>query len=256
MNRSPLVVAVALLAPLTACATLAPFRDDIANTNAALGLVLIVVGVAATGHRVAGLAASVSSAVWFDFFLTEPYQRFTIADRDDIETAVLLTVVGLGVTEIALWGRRQQARASSRAGYLDGVVSAARIVATAGASATIVADHVARQITDVLDIDGCRFDPAPGNGTLPRLNHDGTVTRHGYAVDVDRDGLPVDDEIELVVESGGVVRGRFLLTAATAVSRPDLERRLVAVILAHQVAVVLGGPATGRNGRPHAWPGP
>jgi hypothetical protein len=250
MNRSPLIVAVALLAPLVACAAVTPFRDDIANTNAALGLVLIVVGVASTGQRAAGVIAALSSAVWFDFFLTEPYQRFTIADRDDIETAVLLTVVGLGVTEIALWGRRQQARASSRAGYLDGVVSAARIVATGSASATVVAGHVARQIADVLDIDGCRFDPSPGHGTLPRLGRDGSVTRHGHAVDVDRDGLPVDDEIELLIESGGVVRGRFLLTAATAVSRPDLERRIVAVALAQQAGAALSTPAAGQGPPP------
>ena len=41
---------------------------------------------AATGDRFAGLLAAVSGGVWFDFFLTEPYLRFTIEDRDDIET--------------------------------------------------------------------------------------------------------------------------------------------------------------------------
>ena len=50
---------------------------------------------------------------------------FAISQRDDIEAAVLLALIGLAVTEIALWGRRQQARASIRAGYLSGVVPAA-----------------------------------------------------------------------------------------------------------------------------------
>jgi K+-sensing histidine kinase KdpD len=58
----------------------------------------------------AGLLAAVSSAVWFDFFLTVPYGRFTIDDRADIETTVLLILVGVAVTEICLWGRRQQAK--------------------------------------------------------------------------------------------------------------------------------------------------
>ena len=49
------------------------------------------------------------SGVWFDFFLTEPYLRLTIADSDDIETTVLLVLIGVAVTEIALWGHRQQA---------------------------------------------------------------------------------------------------------------------------------------------------
>ena len=38
--------------------------------------------------------------------LTEPYARFTITDPNDIEATVLLVLVGLAVTEIALWGRR------------------------------------------------------------------------------------------------------------------------------------------------------
>src|SRR5438067_908879 len=50
--------------------------------------------------------------------LTVPYNRFTIANRDDIENTVLLVVIGAAVTEIAMWGRRQQARASRQSGYL------------------------------------------------------------------------------------------------------------------------------------------
>jgi hypothetical protein len=33
--------------------------------------------------------AALSSAVWFDFFLTAPYLTFVIIDRADIETTVL-----------------------------------------------------------------------------------------------------------------------------------------------------------------------
>ena len=45
-------------------------------------------------------------------------------------------------------------------------------------------------------------------------------------VRVERDGLPTDEVTELLVEYGGLVRGRFLLTAATQVSWPNLEQRL------------------------------
>jgi hypothetical protein len=48
------------------------FRDSVANTNAALALVLLIVAAAATGIRAAGLVAALSSAVCFDFFLTGP----------------------------------------------------------------------------------------------------------------------------------------------------------------------------------------
>ena len=85
--------------------------------------------------------------------------HFTINDRDDVEAAVLLALIGLAVTEIALWGRRQQARASARAGYLEGVVSAAQLAASGATSPSDVVELVGRQIGDVLDLDACAFDP-------------------------------------------------------------------------------------------------
>ena len=91
--------------------------------------------------------------IGFDFFLTGPYNSFSIDDRVDVQTAVLLVVVGAAVTEIALWGLRQQARASQEQGYLDGVV---------GTAATVAAGRVP---TDSL-IDGvtvsCVASSAPG----------------------------------------------------------------------------------------------
>ncbi len=70
------VLVASFFAPLVACALLTLARDAIANTNAALILVLLIVGAASTGLRSAGLLAAVSSAAWFDFFLTVPYGRF------------------------------------------------------------------------------------------------------------------------------------------------------------------------------------
>jgi Domain of unknown function (DUF4118) len=232
------VVATAALVPLVACALVVPFRDDVANTNAALGLVLLVVAAAATGIRPAGLSAAVSSAVWFDFFLTQPYGRFTIDDQADIETAVLLVLVGLAVTEIALWGRRRQAEASRQEGYLRGVVRTAGLVGAGGSSAEALIELVADQLVEVLGIDDCRFDSASVQG-LPRLARDGTIVDNSRTVDVDRQGLPVDSEIELPVQHAGTTYGRFLLTAATRVARPSHDQRLVAVTLADQVGAAL-----------------
>ncbi|MFF3064955.1 DUF4118 domain-containing protein [Oerskovia sp. NPDC057915] len=237
-GRTALVVLAALVAPLVVCAALAPFRADVANTNVALLLVLVVVGAAATGRRLAGIGAALSSGVWFDFFLTEPYQQLTITDRTDLETTVLLLLVGVAVTEIALWGRREQARSSRRVGYLAGIVSSARLVADGTASPATLVAHVQRQIVDVLDLDECRFDTSTG-GAHPRLHEDGSVTRGSQVLDVERDGLPTDDRVELLVEHAGVVRGRFLLDATTRVRRPDLDQRVIAVTLAQQVGSAL-----------------
>ena len=243
----PLVVSAAAVAPLVACAALSPLRGSFANTNIALVLVLLIVAAAATGIRAAGLVAALSSAAWFDFFLTEPYNHFSITDRADIETAVLLMLVGAAVTEIALWGRRQQARASSEQGYLDGVLSTSATVGAGRSSTNSLLDHVCEQIVDVLGIDRCRFDPG-SDAALATLNNDGTMTYNGHPFNVDRLGLPTDSEIALVVQSGGVVHGRFLLTAATRIVRPSLEQLRVAIALANQVGAALA--TSDLDGRP------
>jgi hypothetical protein len=236
--RRSFVVGVAAVVPLVACAVLSLFRDSVANTNAALGLVLLVVAAAATGIRAAGVVAALSSAVWFDYFLTQPYNHFVITDRADIETAVLLLILGVAVSEIALWGRRQQGRASREQGYLDGVLSTAATVGAGRTSNSSLIEQVCEQIVDVLQIDRCRFDPGSGP-TLATLDDDGNVTYDARPFNVDRLGLPTDTEIALVVWSGGVVHGRFLLTAATRIVRPSLEQLRVAGALANQVGAAL-----------------
>lgn len=251
--RNPVLTA-AVVVPLLVCALLIPFRDSFDNANAALLLVLVIVAVASFGVRLAGVVAAVSSAVWFDFFLTVPYNHLTIADRGDIETTVLLVVIGAAVTEIAIWGRHQQARASRQNGYLAGVLTASRRGAGGGSAAELI-DHVSAELVDVLGIDGCRFAATTtGRADAPQLNHDGSVTRGSYMLKVERDGLPTNAEIELLVQQGGRVRGRFLLTAAARITRPDLEQRLVAVALADQVGAALptndAGPVAAHLARP------
>ena len=212
------VLLVSLLAPLVACALLALVRDAIDATNAALILVLIVVGAASTGLRWAGLLAAASSAAWFDFFLTVPYGRFTIDDRDDIETTVLLILVGVAVTEICLWDRRQEAKASRESGYLSGVLSAAEQIGAGSAPAASVIEHVQQQLIDVLDLDTARFQAATTE-QLPTLEADGHVLVGAHKIDVDRQGLPTDSELRVLVRNAGVTRREFLLTAATHMAR-------------------------------------
>lgn len=240
------MLAIALLAPVAVCGLLVPLRDVVQNTNAALVLVLVVVAVAAAGQRLAGVVAALSSAIGFDLLLTAPYGQLTIANPADVETAVLLTVAGLAVTEIALWGRRQQSRSSTREGYLAGVVAAARIVASGETSLPDLTDRVGRQIRDVLDLDACRFEPGPAQEGA-RIDRDGTVFWNDHQVNVERDGLPTMDEIHLPVESHGSVYGHYVLTSATKIRRPELEQRLVAVTLAEQVGAALSTRQAGAD---------
>jgi K+-sensing histidine kinase KdpD len=235
------VVAAAALLPLVTCIVLAAWRETINVATAVLVLALIIVAAAATGDRLAGVVAALSSGAWFDFFLTEPYNQFTIYDADDIEATALLVLIGLAVTEVALWGRREQARASRRAGYLDGVLSTAEAVLSRDESADVRIDRVARQIAQVLGVPQCRFVAGPLHDPRPAiLHHDGLVTRADRPLNVERDGLPTDEETALLVGSDHHVHGHFILTASDQVVRPTLEQRKVAVLLADQVAPLLG----------------
>jgi len=238
-HRSALVAAAAV-APLLSCAGLAIFRESVTAATSALVLVLIVIAVAATGDRVAGFVAALSAGASFDVFLTEPYLRVTIHDPNDVEITVLLVLVGVAVTELALWGRRQQARSSRRAGYLEGVLGTSKIIAVREASPEALIAHVCHQIVKVLDIDECRFvaGHGPGQGDVS-LDHDGYVTRRGHRVNIEQDGLPTDERIGLVVQQGGVTHGQFVLTASTRVVRPTVEQLRVAVLLADQVGATL-----------------
>jgi K+-sensing histidine kinase KdpD len=229
-----------LAAPLALSAVLIPFRDSFPNTDAALALVLVVVAVAAAGRRLAGIVAAVSAAASFDFFLTVPYERFTITRRADIETTVLILAVGVAVTEIAVRRRRHGTAAGRRAGYLDGISAAARAVAT-GTEPQLLIDQVCGQLTRLLGLSACRFqDGAAGIGSPPRLLRDGRVVIAGQTWDTGLLGLPSGRETELLAEAGGLLQGRFLLTPGPQ-ARPTLEQRLVAVGLADQAAAALAG---------------
>ena len=239
--RDRAAVLAALALPLALTAALVPFRTSFPNTDAALVLMLAVVAVAANGDRLAGVLAAISAAVWFDFFLTRPYERFTITRTADIETTVLILVIGVAVTELAVWGRRQHVAATRRAGYLAGLNAAAEAVA-AGNSPPALIDQVCDRLTRLLSLRACRFEyGVAGLGKPARMLHNGQVTVGTRAQDTERDGMPADTE--LLVETGGILQGRFTLQALPG-SRPTLESRLVAIALADQVGAALAASQT------------
>lgn len=240
LSRDRLAVIAALAAPLVLTLVLVPFRASFPNTDAALALLLVVVAVAANGDRLAGYLAAVSAAVWFDFFLTRPYEQLSITRRADIETTVLLLVIGVAVTEIAVWGRRQHVAASRRAGYLDGINAAAEAVATGGSPSELI-DQVSGRLAELLSLRSCRFQYGrAGLGRPARLRHDGQVVTEHRTWNVPVEALPHDIDIELLVENGGVLQGRFLIRANPD-ARPTLEQRLVAIAFADQVGAALTG---------------
>jgi K+-sensing histidine kinase KdpD len=206
LSRGQAAIAAALAAPLAAAAVLLPFRASWPNTNVALLVVVVVVAaVAAIGNRVAGVIAAVGAAVWFDFFFTLPYERFTIRNSADVTTFVLLLVVGVIVSQLAAYARRLKVVAITDAGYLAQIHEAASLTQTARSPDAVV-DHVREQLAGLLDLQECRFEYGVLLGHPPRREPDGTVLAGRGRWDVEKAGLP-GEEIELRVFSGGQYYG-------------------------------------------------
>jgi K+-sensing histidine kinase KdpD len=136
---------------LVVAALLSLVRDSVSAAAAVLVLVLVVVAASSTGVRAAGLVAALSSGVFFDLFLTRPYGTLAVDNPDDVEALVLLLAVGVAVTELALWGRRQQAGSSRMLGYLDGVLSTAEKVAARDPDPADLVAVVTAELTGLLD---------------------------------------------------------------------------------------------------------
>jgi len=205
----------------------------------------VIVGVSAIGNRAAGALAAVGSAVWFDFFFTVPYYRFTIRSSDDVTTAVLLLVTGLAVSQLAARARRLKVVAITDEGYLAQIHDTAALGQTARSPDAVV-DHVKDQLVGLLNLEGSRFEYGALLGHPPRLQPDGTITMTGHTRwDVEQRGLP-GEEIELRVFGNGQYYGRFMLQPKPG-SRPSLQARLVAVTLAGQAGRALAASQAARN---------
>jgi hypothetical protein len=89
------------------------------------------------------------AAVWFDFFFTLPYERFTIRSSSDVTTFVLLLVVGVAVSQLAAYARRLKVIAITDAGYLAQIHETASLAQRARFPEAVV-EHVREQLIGLL----------------------------------------------------------------------------------------------------------
>lgn len=233
--------ALALLGPVAVSGILVAFRDQLKTTNAALVLVLVVLAAAIAGGRWGGAASAVVSALCFDFFFTRPYYSFTINSRDDIETTIVLLIVGLAVGELVVRTRRSRRAASASRREVEQVRRVAALGAGGEAAGKLI-QILQRELVEALDARGARFERPPFPTVLPRLGH-GSVT-----VPAPTNGTPIGprNEVELPVWGQGREFGRFVLvlpgdSTGVAINPDD---RALAVALADQLGAALAAIET------------
>lgn len=238
-DRRTAGIVLGLVAPIAVASTLVSVRDTLQNANVALILVVVVVLAASIGGRAAGAIAAVISALSFNFFHTRPYLRLAINSADDVETTVLLLVVGLVVGHIAA-GRRQ-ARHFARS-EIHRIHRMAGFVAE-GAETPVVIVAAEAELVDLLRLASCHFEAPPTSRPLPRIERSGVLNVSYHRFRPEGFELPADG-VELPVYGNGALLGRFVLEP-TPGSGVSIEQRVMAVAIANQVGAALAtaGPS-------------
>jgi K+-sensing histidine kinase KdpD len=224
----------ALAVSAAVAAILVPFRVSFPSVDAALVMVVVIVAVAAWGDRLAGALAAISAGVWFDFFLTRPYETFDISHRTDIETTALLFAVGLAVTELTARGRHHRAVAAEESTHLGALHDVTQMMAE-GEDPDVIVSRVEGVLATLLELRSCHYSPGPSAGNAAVISQGGHVLLAGFSWST----LP-GSRVELPVQYQGRQYGRFVLVPQPGLEVP-LERRFVAAALANEVGAVLAG---------------
>jgi K+-sensing histidine kinase KdpD len=237
-HRNRLAVVAGAIAPLVVAAVLVPFRATFASTAAALVMVIVIVAVAVSGPRIAGVVASASAALWFDFFLTRPYERFAISHRFDLETTLAIFVVGVLVTELAGRSRQHWRAANTSTAYVE-MIHCVAVLAADSAPLDEMVSHTADSLTRLLSLRACRFDKTLSEPPLAQIQSNGDVALVGIRWPAKEIGLP-GPEAEIVATWRGRAVGRFVLTP-TPGATVTMEQRIVSVALVDVFAAYLVG---------------
>lgn len=249
--------AVTLL-PAALAAAWIPIRARVADLDLALVLVVLLMGIGLLERRVAVDAAAVVAALAFEFFDTRPFDRLVIARQPDIETTIVLGIVGGLAGECVLRLRRHQAASRWRATSLLRVGTTAGLLAT-GEEVGEVVSRTSAQLCDLLDLVDCRFEAVSPDPGAPLVERDGGLVVSTQSVRGAPSGAGTRWSWTMLPVFGqGVVIGRFVLYLRPD-ARPTREQMLVAVLLSDQVGAAFsayGPPAPPPPGDNEVIPAP
>lgn len=236
-ERTAVGLVIGGIGPIVVAGVLVGVRGEIDSANIALLLVLVVLAAGVVGGRFPGAVGAVVAALSFDFFHTKPYGSLTIASRDDVETTLLLLVVGLVAGQIAVRARRSRSLATERGGEIQQLHHVAEMVA-GGTSPAEVELVVCDELRALLGLRECWYESEPSARVLPRMERNGAIAAHRYRhVGPEGFALPVDG-VEIPVLVGGREHGRLVLVPEPDVGA-SLDRRLVAIAIADQLGAAL-----------------
>jgi hypothetical protein len=242
MEERPSTIAYAIggLAPIVVAGAMVALRGDVDRANVALLLVLVVVGVAAFGGRgPAALCALISAASW-EFFFTRPFYSLRIDSADDVETTVILLLIGLAVGQVAVAARHSKEAAIRGSDEITSMRRMAERVA-AGAGHQELIDLAVAEITTLLSLVGCRFESDASGPVLPVLERSGRIEAPYRRVGAGGELALPPLGVRLPVVGDGRQVGSLVLEPDPAAG-VTLEARLVAVAIADQLGAALAGP--------------
>jgi hypothetical protein len=182
--------------------------------------------------------AALSAALSFDFFQTPPYYSLRIDRAEDVETVLLLLVVGLTIGDLVTRRRRDRAAAATSGAELERLHRITQLAAGGEAPGPLIY-LVRTELIEMLGLEDCEFQRPPFVEPMPRLQHGGIAIPPRMGLPDDQ--VDADRKVELPVWGEGLELGRFVLTFATRTTAIELpvESRRSAVALADQLGVIL-----------------
>ncbi len=225
--------------PLAAGFALLPLRDHVRNTNVALLLALVTVGISVLGGLAPGAVGGLITALTYNVLFTQPYWSLRITHVDDVETVILLVLIGGAAGALVSWGRRQQREAARQEATAKRLRRQAEIAAGSETLGRLL-QQTREELCDLLDVQTCLYEPGPPGGDVAQFTYSGVTvpansgtTRPWVALPVRRSGRIVG---HFLIEIPAPTRGPIAFTA---------ERRQSALALADNIGLVLDGLSRG-----------
>jgi K+-sensing histidine kinase KdpD len=212
-----------------------PLRDHARNTNVALLLALVTVGISVLGGLAPGAVAGLVTALTYNVLFTRPYGSLRINDVDDVETVLLLVLIGVATGALVSWGRRQQREAARQEASARRLRRQAELASGSESTGRLL-QQAREELCDLLEIRTCLYEPGPPDDDIALLTHTG--------VTVPGDSASTRPWVALPVRQSGRIVGHFLIEIPASMSGPmafTAERRQSALALADQVRMGLDG---------------